>query len=573
MSPYDSTDYRPFVQWVRRCGSDGQIRSTPLTVIDLSGQPLEQLLDWCRHAQDALGWEVPLNLFGWCQMGGIPAWLSALAQDDLPDLPGMHRMERLGRSMTLTLTVRRTGQQSSTLASEVCAQADVVLVRGLSSGHGCVGLPAWVELVRPDGVIMDLEGSGRWHDALSVLGDRAQASTSQSRSAWLDGAGLPDGACVTVVGAGIAGMTVSAELVRRGFNVTVLDAFDPFGPDGVHCGHLGAALSPLVSADDNIRSRLSRAGCLMADRLWRTLPDSIGQRCGVLQLQKPQGARRQVDLAQVAAELDLEQWARAVDPGQASALAGMPLSRPGLWMPGGWVVKVTSLLKALGDLARLQVRTAVVDRIERLGGKWVLRDRAQEVVTVADAVVLCNAGDAKALLERSGILPEDHDPAFRRLQTMHRLAGEITLIPAPMLQQGPRCIVGGDGYVLPSLDGWCVAGGTYVRDATQAEPSMGGRMENVMRAAALLDLPDLDRQMRGLAETLPAWGGWRAVVAGRLPVIGPVPTQPGLIVCTAGASRGLTWSALQASLLADYLQSRPVALERSLLRVIASGFL
>lgn len=67
----------------------------------------------------------------------------------------------------------------------------------------------------------------------------------------------PGGAAV-VVGAGLAGAAVAASLARRGWHVTVLDAANA-SASGASALPVGL-LAPHVSPDDNLLSRLSRAG-------------------------------------------------------------------------------------------------------------------------------------------------------------------------------------------------------------------------------------------------------------------------------------------------------------------------
>ena len=67
----------------------------------------------------------------------------------------------------------------------------------------------------------------------------------------------------------------------------------------------------------------------------------------------------------------------------------------------------------------------------------------------------------------------------------------------------------------------------------------------------------------------PGWAGWRAVVAGRLPQVGPVSHAPGLWLATAYGSRGLTWAALAGEMIAGSLDGEPDILDTDLARQIA----
>jgi len=357
---------------------------------------------------------------------------------------------------------------------------------------------------------------------------------------------------VLVVGGGIAGSTVAAVLAQSGLQVSLID------PMQTHGTHLAAALTPVISSDDNARSRLSRLGAELAAQWWQQLGSEVVSTevaspevalpCGAIQLQRPEGAKRVNDLKAQAQAFAQPEWARWVERDEASALAGLPLPRGGIWYPGGWLVRVPKLIDVMQSMPNVTLHRFAVGQLKRVASGWLALDASGDPIAQGRHVILANAFDVLGLLERSGL--EDVLAGCARLPAMHRLAGEITLLPAQALSGGPKCIVGGDGYVLPSVDGWCVSGGTYVRDAGQAGCTEAGRMANWTRAQQLLDI-NVDQSKRG--ESLPGWAGWRAVLPGRLPAMGALPGVAGLWTTTAGASRGLTWSVLGANLIHDQI--------------------
>jgi tRNA 5-methylaminomethyl-2-thiouridine biosynthesis bifunctional protein len=348
-----------------------------------------------------------------------------------------------------------------------------------------------------------------------------------------------------VVGGGLAGSTAAAVLARAGMRVALFDAA------AAHRRHLAAALTPVISSDDNVRSKLSRLGARLAGEFWEAVAGEVAgevaRPCGAIQLQRPEGAKRAPDLKSQAQAFAQPEWARWVEPDEASALAGLPLPRGGIWYPGGWLVRVPELITTLQSTAHVNVHQQAVERIESTDAGWLAIDSNGAVIGQAKVVVLTNAFDVLGLLQRSQL--NDTLAACDRLPKMHRLAGEVTALPAAILGGGPKCIVGGDGYVLPAVDGWCVSGGTYVRHASQAMVSDDGREANIQRARDLLGM-DVNLPT---STSLPGWAGWRAVLPGRLPAIGALPNAAGLWVSSAGASRGLTWSVLGAQLIRDQI--------------------
>lgn len=418
-----------------------------------------------------------------------------------------------------------------------------------------------------------------------------------------------------VVGAGIAGANVAYALALRGWRVTVLDA--PPGPDAPDGGeeHLAAAVTPLVAQDDNARARLTRAGALRARQRWAPWIDGdIVSACGTVQ-----EARSDEQLDDVHRTLQILQfppeWVRPVTQAEASDLAGLPLSRGGAFFPGGLRVRPKPLCEAL--LAHPSIRVLRQHRVERLravaspavpaGWLWRAFGANDLLLAEAEVAIVANAMDAPHLLNRSawpqlrdtevlGSGPESAckpdavlgDAHHEQVRTVGRrggavpdpfvfgikffqqqpVAGQITFLPENGAGWGraPACIVAGDGYVLPAVDGFCVTGSTYDYDAALAIASADGHGMNIERAAhlipALLQTPLQAASLRG-------WAGWRAVVPGGMPVVAPLPGVPGLWVTAAYASRGLTWSALAGDLVAATLEGEPLMLERNLLAAIA----
>ena len=190
-------------------------------------------------------------------------------------------------------------------------------------------------------------------------------------------------------------------------------------------------------------------------------------------------------------------------------------------------------------------------------------DAAGAELAQADTVILANAAGAQGVLAASGLL----EP-LPRLAQMHALAGEVTLVPAAALAGGPRCIVGGEGYLLPDTGAGCVAGSTYVHGAAEARVSAEGQRVTLDKAAGLLgSVPAAFQALQ--PGSLPGWAGWRAVLPGRLPAVGELPQAPGLWLAVGYASRGLSWSALMGDLIGARLQGEPAPLETDLARLVA----
>jgi len=520
---------------------------------------------------------------------GLPAEVAGLAAQlrrHWPTrLPGLHRLDFEEGALTLTLGFGL----AQALVPRLCLAADAFFLDGFAPARNPdmwtpTLIAAWARLAAPGataatwcsaGVVrraLQAEGfavekvagsGGKRHVTRAVYQGPGRRG-SASLVAWGGGAGLSaEGIAhcrhALIIGAGLAGAGVAQSLVLRGWQVDVIDPALAVGRAGTHAGHLAAALTPVVARDDNVRARLSRAGSARAWARWSDLPGAAApRRCGTIQLAREAG--RAADAAATLATLAFPpEWVRCLDREEARRLSGLPLCRGGLYFREGLLVRPDALLTALLGVAGVTTWSRRVAALRYSGQGWQALDDNGAMIAAAPIVVLANAAAVPALLPRESLA------ALPRLQAMHALAGEVSLLAAHTLGGGPRCIVGGEGYLLPAVDGWCVAGSTYVHGAHEARVSTAGRRVNLGKAAGLSGLPlDGRHEQAGTG-----WAGWRAVMPGRLPVIGPVPDTPGLWLATGYASRGLSWSALAGEVLAAALENEPLPLEQDLLAAIA----
>jgi tRNA 5-methylaminomethyl-2-thiouridine biosynthesis bifunctional protein len=452
-------------------------------------------------------------------------WLATLGRAWALDVPGVQRFELDGQSVTLTWCV------GSHVRPDLLGVAvdDVVDTTDLDLDFG----------------VEDRRHKIRQHYL-------QQAAVHP----WSWTAKAPAQRHAMVVGAGFAGVGVAHSLALRGWRVTLLDRGWHGTGGRVHSSHLAAALTPVASKDDNARARLSRTGTLIAHQRWQHLDESIVSRCGALQLQRSNGRTKPLDEVVNTLEFS-KQWIDYLSAEEASDRAGMALRSGGIWYPLGCLVRPGAFIDAMTKTPGVDVHDFTVNRIFFDKGLWHAVN-VQGETTSAPLIVMANAGGVKPVLQNSDLWPEQG-----RLSHMHSLAGQITMIPKQRINGGPRCIVGGDGYVLPAVNDWCVSGGTYVRGAEHAEITEKGVQENLARAVNLLGLEN-DLHVNDQT-VLPGWAGWRAVLPGRLPAVGPLKGQAGLWVATGYASRGLTWSSLAGELIAGFLESEPLLLESDVL--------
>ena len=307
------------------------------------------------------------------------------------NLPGLHRLEFEAGAVTLTLAVGPVDVLLNRLRVRVdrfvLSHTSLLPQARLLAADGAQ--VCWRDqsagLARQDAVVRTL-----------VPITRAQPSVVPPYDPWLQSPVALDAQHALVVGAGFAGMGVAQSLAIRGWRVSVIDA--NWGQQtSAHQQHAAAALTPMVSKDDNIRARLSRAGSLRAQSRWGALPESVLLRCGAIQLQRDQG--RIVDLAAVLDALQFpSQWAQFVSAEQASELAGMSLGRGGIYFPTAARVHPQGLLNALSTTPGIDMLHAQADRLANTSGVWQVLDASGKVLASAPHVVLAGGIHTQTVL-------------------------------------------------------------------------------------------------------------------------------------------------------------------------------
>ena len=507
----------------------------------------------------------------------LPAELQALARRLIeawpPLLPGLHRLEFEGGAVTLTLAFGKIEK----LARQVDARVDAYFLDGFAPRKNP---EMWTPRLFGQMVRMANPGAtaASWCCAGSVRRDLAAAGFLVSRvpgfgrkremmtavlrpNLYRDRAPLCQRVPVLVVGGGLAGAGMAHALALRGHAVTVCDPAFAAGPGSSHRGHAAAALTPLISRDDDPRARLSRAGAARALQRWQPLPEEARPlRCGTFE---PCADAAHAEMRRTAlAGLDFPRdWVEWLDAPEAGRRAGLALPRGGVFFHDGQLLRPPLLIEALLDHAAIRRLPVSVGRLEPLpAGGWRALDSAGRELGRAPVAVLASAMGVPALLRQ---LPQA--APLLRPRAMHAVAGQVDYYALPA-GLAPRVILAGDGYCLPAAGGINVAGSTYVPNASSCAASAEGSREIRDKLGVLLDTSG--ESLAGLRHPAGGWGGWRAVAAGRMPLIGTVAALPGLWLACAYGSRGLTWSALAGDVVAASLNGEPLPVERDLLGAI-----
>ncbi|ODP34793.1 bifunctional tRNA (5-methylaminomethyl-2-thiouridine)(34)-methyltransferase MnmD/FAD-dependent 5-carboxymethylaminomethyl-2-thiouridine(34) oxidoreductase MnmC [Pandoraea sp. ISTKB] len=380
-----------------------------------------------------------------------------------------------------------------------------------------------------------------------------------------------------VVGAGMAGAAMARRLIARGWRVRLFERAQ--APGTAASGNPAGVFHPQLSADDNVLSRLTRAGFLYALSQWRTLPGGLpGHADGLLQVATTDTEAQALQQV-MEAHAYPEAYAKWVDVAQASALAGETLAHGGVWYPeGGWLAPAMlcrAELVASGPSLDARYGVSVERLARREDGRWTAFDDTGRELTTADVAIVTAADLSQKLLAPY------LDPTYLPVR---RVRGQLTFLPPDALPE-LRVPVCGDGYVAPSLLGGAgpITGATYGFDDPAEEVRLADHQANLRRLAALLPAHAAAFGDDGLASESAAaeLGGrtaFRALVPDRLPMAGQLPDvaaiEPlrrrlsgghlrdlprldGLYASFAFGSRGLVFASLCAELVASQIEGEP----------------
>jgi tRNA 5-methylaminomethyl-2-thiouridine biosynthesis bifunctional protein len=487
-------------------------------------------------------------------------------------VPGLHRLALDEGRTTLDILL---GDVENNLGEVTARVAEFFVPTPLASPR-LLG-----KLALPDARLTVCDGDDAWRRGLRAAGFSWQedgaapgwlAARYTSRKPQPPRPAPPQRSAI-VIGAGVAGSAACERLCARGWQVSLLERHAE--PATEASGNRAGIFMPLLSRDDNIPTRLTRAAYLYALHHWQRLgglspsgAPMLGAQCGVLQLARDAGH------AALQREV-VEQWrypqefVRWLDAGAAAGLLGSP-APGGAWLfgQGGWANPASicrAMLAACGERLR-RIFSAAAMRLEWRDGAWHAIGADGTVLASAAHAIVANGAGALTLAQTAAL-------------PLYTMRGQVTHVAAADFAALPL-VVCREAYMTPPVAGIVSVGATYDKDdeRTLREASQG---ENLARAREILGparVPD-DLPLQGRV-------GLRCMAPDRLPLVGALPdyTAPGrperlrdvarlpnLHALLGYASRGLIWAPLAAELLAAMLEDEPLPLEASLAAALDPG--
>ncbi|HEY2051578.1 MAG TPA: tRNA (5-methylaminomethyl-2-thiouridine)(34)-methyltransferase MnmD [Caulobacteraceae bacterium] len=339
---------------------------------------------------------------------------------------------------------------------------------------------------------------------------------------------------IAVVGAGIAGVSISRALAAQNIEPILIDARRP-----------AASAVPAALAAPRLDAGLGRIAALFAQAAARAT-DLYGEIAGavlargVLQLRVgPKDASRFGAIA--GSDLFEPGWLDLLCADKASERVGEPCGLA-LDMRGAVTVDTARVLAAWAPLAI----EGEVSRIEPAGSGWRLKDAEGRTLCEADAVCVAAGAATTDLLEDIEL-------------TMVR--GQATLasgVSTPALSFG--------GYATP-MPGGVLFGATHDRSDRDLGERPDDDRRNLLSVTSVL--PALGERLA--RATLRSWTGLRAATSDYLPLAGALPGRDGLFVLAGLGSRGFCLAPLLGEHVAALAAGLPSPLPAPLAALLDPG--
>jgi tRNA 5-methylaminomethyl-2-thiouridine biosynthesis bifunctional protein len=349
---------------------------------------------------------------------------------------------------------------------------------------------------------------------------------------------------IAIIGAGVAGCTIGAELHKNGYEVHIVD--QSAGPARATSGHHAALAHPHLTRFPTPLQQLTK----LLNR--QAFEQFASQRLhvGAHQIMTDENWVSHNAMEQRLKRLGLtSEDAQILDEQRGLQVSG--LSRKGVWYPQAGVYDLIQICNdSLKNFSNEQLHwNTKIKAIEFNNETWALRDEQDKSYLEVDALVLANNLAVSELLRSVGLELE-----------LRSVRGQLSRFSisekSSWIEHLPKIPLTGGGYSTPAIkmtnEYSIQVGSSYDEDNWQLEHWDASDEHNKQQLKALIGHDELNEDE---IRVHPSFVGLRSAARDRMPVIGGLSGVPGLFVASAYGARGVLWSTLAPRLISKYVEA------------------
>jgi len=306
---------------------------------------------------------------------------------------------------------------------------------------------------------------------------------------------------VTIIGAGIAGISSAWALVKRGYQVEIFEAGSTLGAQA--SGNSRGMIMPRLSLQDSADAEFYTSAYFYALRCLQNLDpqQQCWQQTGGLQLASSERIKKQMQNYPQDASL-----AQTLDAQSATKICGLDIQQSVHYFPQAACVSPVKILQKMiddmGDALSIYYNMHI-NAIEYINEHWQLKNNLHETQHKTRCLILANAWQLKEYTQLKHI-------------NLQPARGQLNYYRANARSKKLNMPLSFDAYLMPESNGMHISGASFKLDDSSTELRGAEASENLNEInqwfSHLFDKQDIDG---GRASV-------RAVTPDRIPIIGPV---------------------------------------------------
>ncbi len=365
----------------------------------------------------------------------------------------------------------------------------------------------------------------------------------------------------TIIGAGIAGLSLAYALVKRGWVVSIIDKHGDIAKEA--SSNPAPIVYPRLSINNDVDTEFYTAAFFYTLHVFKTLQKQSKHRFwfgdGLQQLTDEKRITKIIkkfqfnsDYISVSDEMNAEQ--KTVDYPSA-----------GVVLPA---ILCDVMKNACGK--KLNIINAEVSNIKYEKNKWLCLSDSQ-LIDTAEILIIANGTGVNEL----GLLPKFPVEAIR---------GQVVELNAKPISQQIKKTLNAAVHITPVINNKHYLGASYVRNCAELEVCQKDSMDLIESLNKIY--PDMFKE----DDYNGAWVGFRTMSKDRVPIVGAIPDEgffndeyadichgkvnkkyqsahylKGLYISAAHGSRGFTSSLLCAEIIAGQIEGEPAAVSKRVL--------